>query len=358
MSEGVAAASAVGPPPGMDVRLSSNESAYGPSPKAIEAQRAAAAEAHRYPDDQSLALRGRLAEAEGVALERLAVGTGSAGLLMDIIGHLCPPSAPGNVVAFDRAFVVYRLAAANAAAEYREAPVGPPATTTADGYQRDVDALLSRVGADTRAVVVDNPGNPTGQHLTGAQLQRLAAELDDGVVLVVDEAYHDFATGQRGYATVDELALDHPRVLVVRTMSKAHGLAGLCVGWLTGPADLVGEIDARRVRFNLAAPAQAAAIASLDDPEHLASAVEGTLAGRARMAAALRELGAAFTDGLGNFLLVELDRPAEEVVAAFAERGVGVRSLPPYALDRQVRISVGTPPEVDRFIDAARAVLG
>jgi histidinol-phosphate aminotransferase len=357
VADRIASASAAGPPPGMAVRLSSNESPFGPSPAAVEAIRAAAAEAHRYPDDQSIALRERLARHESIDVGRVAVGTGSAALLMDVVAHACQGGEAGSVVAFERSFVVYRLAARNAGVDYLEAATGGVATTEGDGYARDVDALLELVDDRTRVVMIDNPGNPTGAHLTGEQLTALVASIPEHVTIVVDEAYHDFATGQRGYATVADLGLDHPRLLVTRTFSKAHALAGLRVGYLVGPASLVAELDAWRVRFNVTALAQAAALASLDDPDHVRACVAGTLEGRDLMADHLRRLGIPFTDGLGNFLTLELGEPAQPVVDAFARHGVGVRPLAPYGMDEQIRVSVGTPDEVDAFLATADEVL-
>jgi len=339
----------------MPVRLSSNESPYGPSSAAVAAATAAVTDAHRYPDDQSTTLRAALAEREGRAFDEVAVGNGSAALLMDLVAHVCADG--GTVAAFDHAFVVYRLAARNARAAYLEVATGGPARGDRDGYARDVDALLDAVTDDTRLVCIDNPGNPTGAHLTGDELRRLATGLPDEVVLLVDEAYHDFAAGQRGYATVAELDLDHPTVVVTRTFSKAHALAGLRVGWLTGPAALVAEVDARRPRFNVTAPAQAAAVASLSDREHLTATVDGTVAGRRRLAAGLRAMGTACTEGLGNFVTVELRAPAEPIVDTYATYGIGVRPLAPYGMPEQLRVTVGRPDEVDAFLAASQTVL-
>ena len=352
-----ASSAAVGPPPGMPVRLSSNESPFGPSPAAMEAAQLALAEGHRYPDDQSVDLRTAVAAHEGVAFEQVAVGTGSAALLMDIIPHVCADVDDAEVVAFSRSFVVYRLAARNAGARYVEVPTEGPATVESDGYGRDVDVLLDHVSEATRVVAIDNPGNPTGAHLTGEQLERLLSALPEQVTVVIDEAYHHFATGQRGYQRVAELSVDHPRLLVLTTFSKAFALAGLRVGAVTGPADLIGPIDGRRTRFNVSVTGQAAAIASLEDAAHLRHTVEGTLEGRARMAAGLQELGVPFTDGLGNFLTVELGAPSPPYVEAYADHGVGVRPLAPYGMDEQLRISVGTPSEVGAFLTASADVL-
>jgi histidinol-phosphate aminotransferase len=354
MSErAVASDAAVGPPPGMDVRLSSNESPFGPSPDALEVLQSGAADVHRYPDDQSVALRTALAEAEGVPVEQVYIGTGSAGLLMDLILHETyrrGGDGPGSVLAFAYAFIVYRLGAQVAGARYVEAPVG-------DRYARDPEALLDAVDDDTRIVCIDNPGNPTGRHLDGEALRQLIASLPEHVTIVVDEAYHHFASGLDGYVTVSELEVDHPRLVVVRTFSKAHALAGLRVGYMTGDEALLRPVDTQRVRFNVNALAQAAAIAALEDEEHLARTVERTVEGRRRMAAGLDEIGAEHVTGLGNFVLLELGEAAPPIVEAYATHGVGVRPLAPYAMGEQIRVTVGTPDEVDAFLAASRDVL-
>jgi histidinol-phosphate aminotransferase len=357
----VASSAAVGPPPGMKVRLSSNESPFGPSPAAVEVATAVLADAHLYPDDQSATLRAAIAADIGRPADEVAVGTGSAALLMDAIPHACAagptPDGPAEVLAFARSFVVYRLAARNAGADYVEVATGGPATGDTGGYARDVDALLAAVTPATRVIVIDNPGNPTGVHLNAEELLAVIDGAPEHVTVIIDEAYHEFATGQHGYATVGELGVDHPRLLVLRTFSKAYALAGLRIGHVAGPAALIRELDGRRTRFNVTATGQAAALASLGDTEHLARTVHGTLEGRARMAAGLRAIGIPFTDGLGNFLTIELGTASGPVVEAYAAHGIGVRPLAPYGMDEQIRVTVGTPAEVDAFLDASTTVL-
>lgn len=351
----VASAAAVGPPPGMAVRLSSNEAPFGPSPAAVAAATAVLADAHLYPDDQSIALREAIAAHDGLPVEQVAVGTGSAALLMDAIPHACPDG--GEVLAFARSFVVYRLAARNVGAEYVEVATGGPATAEDDGYQRDVEALLRRVTPATRVVAIDNPGNPTGAALGADELRHLVGSLPEHVTIIVDEAYHQFAVGTGTYATVAELGLEHPRLLTLRTFSKAYALAALRIGSVTGPAELIAALDARRTRFNVTATGQAAAIAALEDTDHLRATIEGTLAGRARMTAHLRDAGIPVSEGFGNFVTLELGSPSAPVVEAYARHGVGVRPLAPYGMDEQIRVSVGTPTEVEAFLAASDEVL-
>lgn len=339
----------------MRVRLSSNESPHGPSPRALAAVRDVAEQLHLYPDDQSVALREAIAEVEGTDADRVSVGTGSAAILMDTIAQQC--AGGGSVVAYERAFIVYRLAARNASVRYVEAPTGGPATHDGDGYQRDPDALLDTIDDDTRIVVIDNPGNPTGAHLDAEGLEAVVDGVPEDVTLLVDEAYWQYAQGQGGYARVRDLEVTHPRLVVTSTFSKAHALAGLRIGYLLGARDVVSAVDAWRPRFNANAVGQVAALASLQDDDHLRHAVSSTLEQRQRMATGLRGLNVPFTDGLGNFLTIEVGEAATGVVDAFASHGIGVRPLGPYGMDEQIRVSVGTPEETDDFLEAAADVL-
>lgn len=356
----IASSSAAGPPPGMKVRLSSNESPYGPSPAVVTAAAEAVAVAHLYPDDQSVALRTRLADDWGLDVAQVAVGNGSSALLMDALAVLAAPlddGTPAEVAAFEHGFVVHRLGTRNAGARYVEAPDSGPATAAGNGYVRDPQDLLDRITDATRVVVVDNPGNPTNSHLTGDQLTELIGALPEHVTVIVDEAYHDFATGQAGYATVADLDLAHPKILVTRTFSKAYALAGLRVGMLSGPAELVAEIDAWRPRFNLNAAAQAAALAALDDREHVEACIAGTVAGRTRIEDHLRAMGVPITAGLGNFVTVEVGEAVEPIVDAYAARGVGIRPLQPYGMTETFRVSIGTEAETDEFLAVSDDVL-
>ena len=231
MSSGIASSAAVGPPPGMKVRLSSNESPFGPSPDAIAAIRAVAEQAHLYPDDQSVELRQAVAELENLAPEQVAVGTGSAALLMDLIQQTCHDG--GAVASFAYSFVVYRLAARNAGVPYLEAPTGGRATVDQPGWNRDPEALLATLTPDTRVVVIDNPGNPTGTHLSGNDLRELVAGIPEHVAVVIDEAYHEFAAG--GHFL--DLRRRYEHVVLLRTLSKFVSLAGVRCGLIVGAPD-------------------------------------------------------------------------------------------------------------------------
>jgi histidinol-phosphate aminotransferase len=274
---------------------------------------------------------------------------------MDTIAQQC--AGGGSVVAYERSFIVYRLAARNASVRYVEAATTGPATHDGDGYQRDPEALLDRIDGNTGIVVIDNPGNPTGAHLDAEGLAAVVEGVPDNVTLLVDEAYWQYAEGQAGYARVRDLEVSHPRLVVTSTFSKAHALAGARIGYLIGAKDVVSAVDAWRPRFNANAVGQVAARAALEDEDHIAHVVESTIKQRERMATGLRGLNVPFTDGLGNFLTVEIGAPATPVVDAFAEHGVGIRPLGPYGMTEQVRVSVGTPEQTNDFLEAAADVL-
>lgn len=353
----VGAAAAMGPPVGMRVRLSSNESPFGPSPRALDAAQKALTEAHRYSDDQARALRERLADDAGVSLGQVAVANGSAAALMEAITYACVGHDDAEVLAFARSFVVYRLAAQNVGARYIEVP-GTPSDTPHAPEHRDVDALLAAITPHTRVIAIDNPGNPTGSHITADELSRLISAVPPHIMLIVDEAYHHFADGLDGYQRVSSLAATHPRLVTAHTFSKAYALAGMRIGVLYGSEHVIGEIDARRPRFNVTAPAQAAALASLDDDAHLAMTVKESIAGRERLAAGLLALNVAFTEGLGNFVSVDFGTAADPVIDAYAAKGVGIRTLVPYGMPHAARVSVGTSDEVDAFLQVTKELAG
>lgn len=340
---------------GITVRLSSNESPFGPSPAAMRAAREALEDAHFYPDDTSGSLREALGSADGVPVDRVAVAAGSTPLLLDLIALATLDG--GELVTFDKSFVAYTVGAVNARVRHVQAPVGGPATLDTAGYVRDPEALLDLVTPKTRVVIIDHPGNPSGAHLTGEELRALVERLPENLMVVIDEAYHHFGHGQAGYATAAELGLEHPGLVITRTFSKAHALAGLRAGYLVGPSGFVTGLEARRPRFNISTISQAAAIASLADTENVQRVVEGTIDGRHRLASGLRQLGIACTESLGNFVTVELGTPATPIVDAYRRVGIGVRPLEPYGMTEQIRVTVGKPSQIDIFLEASTTIL-
>jgi histidinol-phosphate aminotransferase len=327
--------------PGMRgaVRLTSNENPLGPSPHVLSALAAAAADVHRYADNDVRALRERLAALHGVDGAEIAFGHGSNSLI-----ELCARTFAGpsdHAIIGTPSFSCYAasLAAAN---------VPTTAVALRDDLFWDLSAVLEAVRPETKLVFLDNPGNPTSTHIARAELQGFLRELEADVVVVVDEAYGDFADHE-SYASALGMRELRERLIVLRTFSKAYALAGLRVGYAVAPRAAVAHLRAMQVPFHVSGPAQAAALAALSDRAHLQRTLELIARERQRMTAALQQLGLSVAPSQTNFVLVALPASAEVVHAALFERGVIVqRPGPP--LSRHLRISIGLPHENDRVL--------
>ena len=316
------------------IKLSSNESALGPSPKAQAAYRELAGALHRYPDGGATDLRTALGALHGIAPERIVCGNGSDELLQ-LLAHAY--AGPGDEVIYSRhGFLVYPLATLAVGAT----PVVAPETD----YTADVDAILGRVSERTRIVFLANPNNPTGTYIPRGELRRLWSGLPEHVVLVVDSAYAEFATAA-DYDPGLELAGMAPNVVMTRTFSKAYGLAALRLGWAYAAPAIIDVLHRIRGPFNANAAALAAALAALEDQDHIVRSRRDNEACRDALAARLAACGLQVVPSVCNFLLVRFpDEPGRDAAAAdryLSERGVVARRLEPYHLADCLRITVG-----------------
>lgn len=326
------------------IKLASNESALGASPRVIEAIRRTAGNTHRYPDASGFALRSALAARWGIPRSEVALGNGSN----ELIDLLCRTFAgPTDHAVFgDPSFVCYRLGLTAANVPYTEVPLR-------ERVFFDVDALLAAVRPNTKLLFVANPNNPTGTHLGQRPLDRLVRELPEHVTLVLDEAYAEFADAPdfvSGMALRDR----RERLVVLRTFSKAYGLAGLRVGYMVAPPPWVDFVDRVRAPFNVNAIAQVAAQVALDDVEHLHRVIELNQRERQRVTSALAAAGHRCAPSQTNFVLVDVG-DSRRTYEALLRHGVIVRPMPPPIGDH-VRITFGTPAENDRMLAALAAV--
>lgn len=332
------------------VKLASNENPLGPSPRALEAARAALGAAHLYPDGSGFALRRALAERLEVDPGEVALGAGSNELIHLLVRTFCRPG-DDQVVTHRNAFISYVIAARTHGVEAIESAVRPDLGC-------DVDALCSAFGPRTRLVFLANPNNPTGAHLSRRELEQVLAAAPARALVVVDEAYHEYAAAlDRDYPAAQPYRRERPGVVTLRTFSKIHGLAGMRVGYAVANRRVVAELDRVRRPFNVSSIAQAAAIAALDDREHVARSVEAARSGLPALAEGLRAIGLGVLPSLGNFVLCDLGRPAAPVYQALLARGVIARPMGAWGLPGHLRISLGTPPEIERALAAVRAVL-
>lgn len=334
------------------LKLSANENPFGPSPAAIEVIRAHAHGVHRYPDGAAERLRGRIGYIHGLDPARIVVGTGSDELLQLLPTIYCAPG--DSVVHVRHGFMVYPIAARRAGAE-------PLAAPDRD-YAADVDSILATVRDDTRIVYLANPNNPTGTFIPEAEVHRLHAGLRPDIVLVIDQAYAEYLDSpdpDGGLA----LARTMPNVVATRTFSKIYGLGGMRVGWATGPADIITELNRVRTPFPTSTVALAAAETALADQEWVVRCREANRTQRARLADAIGALGnhgLAAVPSEANFVLmtcpVEGPMRAEAVKAGFEAAGIIVRHLPGQGLPHALRITVGTEAETGRVIDVLNAL--
>jgi histidinol-phosphate aminotransferase len=323
------------------VKLASNENPLGASPRVAEALAGAAASFGRYPDAATHALRETLAAHHGVPMDEIVVGNGSN----ELIDLACRTFAgPGDhAVIGNPSFVCYRLGLLAANVEFTEVPlVGHVAW--------DVDAMLAAVTPATRLLFLANPNNPTGAHVSATDLARLLRGLPERVVAILDEAYVEFADAP-DFASALTMRGLHERLLVLRTFSKAYGLAALRVGYGVGTPALVDFLNRVRAPFNTNSLAQIAARAALTDPEHVARYVALNRVERARVAAALGALGLGVAPSQANFLLVDFGAPGRDIYEKLLRKGVIVRPMPP-PLTNWLRITIGLPEENDRLLAA------
>lgn len=327
------------------IKLASNESPMGPSPTVIEAIRAAAASAHRYPDAGTFALRRDLAEHHAIGMDEICVGNGSN----EIIDLLCRTfgSPEEHAVFGDPSFVCYQLGCTAANVPFGKVPLR-------DRLAWDVDALLDAVTPRTKLLFVAHPNNPTGAHVPRAELRRLLEALPERVIAVIDEAYVEFADAP-DYESALSMRSLRERLVVLRTFSKAYGMAGLRVGYAIAPPELVGYLNRVRAPFNVNLIAQAAARAALGDRAHLERYLAMNRTERARVSAGLVELGLRVAPSQANFVLADFGMPNGEVYDRLLRMGVIIRPMPP-PIDTWLRITVGLPEENDRLMEAVRAL--
>ncbi|HUO14799.1 MAG TPA: histidinol-phosphate transaminase [Verrucomicrobiae bacterium] len=333
------------------IRLDSNENPYGPSPQAMEAMRSVLTGAHSYPDDDCSELRQKLAEFHNLPLEQVLITAGSTALL----GLLCQTMlAPGlNAVTSERSFVVYAMAVHASGARLIETPMRDDSL--------DLAAILNAINEDTRIVFIANPNNPTGTVLPPPALDRFMAEVPGHVVVVIDEAYYEYT---RYFALHRQVELpDSIRylqqgasVVILRTFSKVHGLAGLRVGYGIGPGELLAYCARMRNTFSVSSVAQAAALAAMDDAAHIESTVASNAAQSQAVGVGLSELGYRVVPTWANFLYVDVEGNAADFAGRLHHKGVSVRPLGVWGAPNSIRVSIGTLEQNQFLLDAMRKI--
>jgi len=328
------------------IKLASNENPLGPSPKAREAIRNYLEHIHIYPDGGGYYLRKRLAEIQGLSLDQIILGAGSTDLIELVAKTFL--SGADEAITSESAFYMYRLAIEDMGAGLVQAPMRD--------LTFDLPAIAHAVTARTKVVYLGNPNNPTGTMFTAGELDRFLAALPARILVVLDEAYFEYAERPDYSHSIDAVRAGK-NLLVLRTFSKVHGLAGMRLGYGMGHPELIECLQRIRSPFNASSVAQVAGLAALGDQEHIARSVESNHREMKFLTAELTLLGVRYTPSVGNFLLIDTGRDCEEDFIRLLHEGVIVRPMKLYNFPTCLRVTVGVHEENEQFLEALQRVL-
>jgi histidinol-phosphate aminotransferase len=337
-------------------KLGSNENCLGPSQASIKAAARALSSAHLYPNAKRLLVIDELCrhlKDFSVKPNQIALGNGTSEIIVNLVRGLV--GSDERLLYGWPSFIMYRQAAQ---AHGRQSIAVPLKET----FAYDLSAIIREVANPAnkvKLVIIANPNNPTGNYLNHAELKDFIVSLPKDVVLVIDEAYFEYVT-KEDYPNGLAHALSRPRTVVLRTFSKVYGLAGLRLGYAIGDKDVIAILCRIRDPFNVNCVVQEAAMAALDDVDHIQQSIEHNLLYRPKLTRGLRELGFIVHDSVGNFLMAErtpLMPSIKELCQRLLTKGIILRPLDSYDLNNHVRVSVGTKGEIAQLFDGLKAVL-
>lgn len=329
------------------VKMASNENALGPSPKALAALRRALPRVHRYPDGGCFYLRRKLAAFLKVEPARLVFGNGSDELLVMAVRTLV--GSGDEVIIADPTFLIYEIAC--------QVENGAVVKVPMTDYRYDLDAMRKKIGPKTKLIFIANPDNPVGTYIKEKSLTRFLSAVPKNVVVVLDEAYYEFAKDAPGYPDSIKLLETYENLVVTRTFSKAYGLSGLRVGYGLMSVSLAETFNKVREPFNVNLLAQEAAIAALEDKAHLKKSVSLVQEGRRYLVGELSKMGVSTVDTVTNFILADLKTDAKAVYEALLKKGVIIRPMTAWGLHQFIRVTIGRREENKRFIGALKQIL-
>jgi len=327
------------------IKVASNENPFGPSPLALAAMQKVLANLNLYPDGNAFYLKQKLAAKLGVEPTNLILGNGSNEIIEFVSHALLAPGA--DVVVSQYCFAIYPIVAKMFGANVITVP--------ARDYGHDLPVMLKAITPKTRIVFVANPNNPTGTLAPREEVIQFVNEVPDDVLLVMDEAYIEFLDDAVDLVPLIRLGV-RKNLILMRTFSKIYGLAGLRIGYGIGNPDLIAALEKTRQPFNINSLAQAAALAALDDDEHVRKTRSNNFGGLQFFEKAFRGLKLEFVPSFANFILVRVGK-GQKVFDALQKQGVIVRPMGGYQLPEWIRISVGTPKENERSLNVLKAIL-
>lgn len=323
------------------LKLASNENPLGPSPHAIQAAKSLLSSSHRYPDASGYYLREKLAALHNIEMDQIVLGGGSTELIQLLCQIYVGPGRRG--LTSEGSFVMFPLSVTASGGEALLAPL--------KDYAYDLDALAARIDERVRAIYLANPNNPTGTMFTADTLDRFLEKLPEDLLVILDEAYCDYVE-RSDYSRSLDYVRSGRYLIVLRTFSKVYGLAGLRVGYGVGHPEIVRALDKVRSPFNVSSLAQVAALAALDDREHVERSLLSNRRGLKFLAQELPKLGLRVIPSVANFIYIETGRDAQEDAEALLRLGVIVRPLAFMGMPAGLRVTVGTEEENQRAVQA------
>jgi histidinol-phosphate aminotransferase len=327
------------------IKLASNENPLGASPLAIAAAQKALAASNRYPDGSGFYLREALAKKHGIPVESIILGGGSTELI-DLSARIALVPGDCGVTSYG-SFPLYYIAIRATGASFLDVPM--------HDYQFDLEAIARDLPEETKLIFLANPNNPTGTMFSADNLDTFLSRVPEHILVVLDEAYYDYVDDPNYSRSID-IVRGGRNLIVLRTFSKVYGLAGLRIGYGIGPAALLAEMNKIRGPFNTSGVAQAAALAALDDTDHVRRSVESNRAGLAQLASGLHSLKIKFVPSVANFLLVIFGTDTEPLVEELLKHGVIVRPMRWMGFPTALRVTVGTHEENEKFLRALAEV--
>jgi histidinol-phosphate aminotransferase len=327
------------------IKLASNENPLGASPAAIKAIKKILPDINRYPDSQGYYLKERLAKYLNLQAANFVLGNGSDELIDIIIKTFV--EVDENIVTADTTFLEYEIISQANGRKIIKAPLRY--------FKYDLEAIKKKIDKKTKVIFISNPNNPTGTYVTKYELKDFLRDLPEGVILVLDEAYDAFID-------VDDFPsgleyLENKNVIVLKTFSKAYGLAGLRIGYAIARAEFTSYMERVRQPFNVNMLAQAAGIYALDDKDFLRKTRKVILEGKSYLYQALSNLGIAFVPSVTNFILIDVARDGVAVFKEMLKYGVIVRDMQQYGLKNFIRVTIGTKRENEKFIKVLKKVI-
>ncbi len=328
------------------IKLASNENPWGPSPKAVSAVKKALGTVNRYPDAQGYYLKKRLAKFYGLSSGNFVLGNGSDELIDVVIKTFM--EADENIVTSEGTFLEYEIIAQVNDRKVKKAPLRY--------FKYDLTAILRLVDKKTKLIFIANPNNPTGTYVTSAEVKEFISALPQEVVVVFDEAYDTFIS-VNDYPDSLGYLRKKKNIIILKTFSKAYGLAGLRLGYAIAPLEIAAYLERIRQPFNVNLLAQVAGLAALEDKAFLKKTRQMTLSGKDFVYQELSRMGLGYVPSEANFILIDVGRDSQELFKACLKFGVIVREMSQYGLKNFIRLTIGTPKENRRFLRVLKKVI-